>query len=143
MPVENLGGGNPYWWPKSAAGGVVEKFLRKTYTGDGTNLREIDLGDDYDLVEVRIKDGNRGAGLGHLVLAWASGTSYGVMRHDGGATKMLSSLGASAAASFKGKMTGADANKIQLGSSGSWDQGTNQSGTDYEVLGWKFSSIET
>ena len=137
-------GGRAYWEePAAAAGGVVEKFLRKTYTGDGTNIRQIDLGDDYDVVEVRIKDGNRGPGLGQLVLAWASGTSYGVTRHDGGSQKVLASLGASANASFKGKMTGADANKIELGTSGTWDQGTNQSGVDYEVLGWKFSSIET
>ena len=121
-------------------GGVLEKAMLRDYVGDNTNSREIDLGDDYQWVIVR-ELGNVGSGTVHNVLGWALTDSYNTL-YNAGSGDIRSTLGSGANSIFQGKLTGGDANKIKLGTSGASADGLNVSGRNYRILALKFSEVE-
>lgn len=107
------------------------------YTGDDANDRDIDLGDDYDIVLI-FEDSNL-VSANHLAMAYAVRDVKGCFIQVGSSTSVSHSTGSSSDTYWKGKLTGADANKIRLGGNGASPYGTNASGVDYRVLGLKLS----
>ena len=104
------------------------------WTGDGTNNREIGLGDDYDLVLVFE---NRSQGVtDHMAMCYALGGLYGTFSMKVAGTVAHVS-GASSDTHWQGKMTGADASKILLGNNGGSGYGTNRDTVDYRAIGFK------
>jgi len=122
--------------------GILSKVFCDTYEGDDSNDRVLDLGDDYDFVVVSLEE-SKTIGVSHLGMAYAVRTTYGLFYEDSvsGATRHRSM--ALTDLLWQGKMAGADANKIKLGSDGSSDQGTNNSGWTYRILAFKFGAVET
>lgn len=125
-----------------AFSGVIETGVSKhttvDYTGDGTNNREIDLGDDYDLVLIFLV-GTDPSG-NHMALAYALRTGvWGGFRFLWGSQWIRHDSGANIDNFWQGKMSGADANKIMLSAVGDDQYGTNRTGRDYRVLGLKLS----
>lgn len=118
------------------SGLVASQVIQGTtvdWAGDDAHDREIDLGADYDVVLV-FENRNVSGGW-HLSMAYALGDLYGLFYNPGVDTNHMS--GTDGAARWQGKMTGADANKILLGSDGTSNQGTNKSGVNYRALGLK------
>jgi hypothetical protein len=107
------------------------------YVGDDANDREIDLGDDYDVVLV-IEDSNV-ATANHLALAYAIRDAYGVFFYFSSTPAATHRCGSGGSQYWQGKMSGVDANKIKLGIGGASPYGTNASGVNYRVLGLKLS----
>ena len=125
----------------AGGGGVSEKVLIRDYVGDATNNREIDLGDDYQEVHIYIAD-SFAINADHLAEVYAIGTVYGVLYNSGSTSTVRHSTMASGNSRWQGKMTGGDANKIKLGSSGASAGGSNASGVNYRIIAKKFSSVE-
>lgn len=112
-----------------------------TWEGDGTDDREIDLGDDYDLILIFLEE-SKAVNVDHLALAYAFRTAYGVMPNTSAAPNPVRHYSMAAAdAFFQGKMTGGDADKIKLGSSGGVTSGVNVDGETYRLVGMKFRGI--
>lgn len=121
--------------------GAPHKTLVDTYTGDSTNSRELDLGDDYDEVHICLLR-SIGATTGHLAEAYSIGAAFGVFYVSGG-NEVDHEAGSLGGDRYQGKMTGADANKIKLGASGGSAYGTNKSGWTYRIVARKAASVET
>lgn len=133
-------GPNAYWIPVSV-GGVVEKVLIRDYVGDGTGSRIIDLGDEYDEVEILLNE-SRAENNDSLVRAYALGTFFGTLVVQGSGSYVFRRSMANAVSYFQGKMTGADSTKIKLGNSGPEIRGTNVNGLNYRIIAQKFSRVE-
>jgi len=119
--------------------GGLEKAIDHTWEGDDNNDREIDLGDDYDFILIFLEE-SKDQIDNHLFLAYALRTCYGLAWNT--ATSIVRNRTmAPVDILFQGKMTGADANKILLGSTGNSDAGTNSSGWTYRLIGFKFGSM--
>lgn len=121
-----------------AFSGILETGVVKStvvdWTGDDANDREIDLGDDYDLVLVFAQSAFGSAE--RLGTAYAVRAFYGIYYND--TTNYIKHLlGAIADTYWQGKMTGADANKIKLGSSGASQEGCNRNTGSYRAVGLK------
>ena len=114
---------------------VMTKVLIDTYTGNGAANREIDLGDDYDEVHIYL-DTSKQYDVLHLAHAYAIRTTYGAENHQ------YHRSGASANLIFQGKMTGADANKIKLGT-GATDESTNRNTWVYRIIARKYANVES
>jgi len=110
-----------------------------TWEGDNTNDRVIDLGDDYNLILIFL-DESKAENVNHLALAYAFKTVYGSFFEDSTGVRTQHESTAAANAGWQGKMTGADVNKIKLGSNGSANYGTNYLNYTYRLLGLKFVS---
>jgi hypothetical protein len=119
-------------------GGAIEATVIHDYTGDNTHNREIDLGDDYDLIFVVTRD-SRAASVDHAAWGYAIQTVYGYMREDGPNARMQHWAMGAGNSYFQGKMTGADANKVKLGSNGPLAAGLNVAGNLYRIVGLKFA----
>ena len=132
-------------WRAPAAGGILEKFYTVDYVGDGVNSRILDLGDDYDEVEIRMRN-NFLTTANHLVLAYANmnaartSSLHGVSYNDGASSSMRHHNAASSDPLFQGIVTG-DTNKIKLGTSAANMGGTNVSGQAYRITARKYSTI--
>lgn len=122
---------------------VVTKVLIDTYEGNGSNNREINLGDDYDEIHIYLEE-NRAADVYHLSEAVAIGTYYSNRGNWVGNAwgDLTYSMGASDQY-FQGKMTGGDVNKIKLGSVGTQLFGTNYNGFTYRIIAKKYASVES
>ena len=120
----------------------VNKVFCDTYEGNDANNRELDLGDDYDLVLIFLEESMDG-GATHLALAHAVKTTYGFFYHNGAATETRHNAMAAGNGGWQGKMTGGDADKIKLGSVGAAAEGTNKSGWTYRILALKFGTVNT
>ena len=116
-------------------------MLIRDYTGDGSNSRELDLGDDYDFIEIRTR-GSYASGTNHGPLGWALRDIYGCANENGAGGYMSHRTNAQADLLMQGKMTGGDVNKIKLGSSGTNSGGYNESGVDYRILARKYSTVQ-
>ena len=137
----NVADGKTYQYTGSAWVELLGAVLIRKYTGDDTNDREIDLGDDYDYIEI-FADESKTRTVDHLVRAWALlDDNYGIIAEDGAASDARSYVHSNGDSRFQGKMTGGDVNKIKLGSAGSTLNGTNASGHLYVIFGRKFSAI--
>jgi hypothetical protein len=112
------------------------KVIDHTWEGDDTNDREIDLGDDYDYIAIWQEE--PGAyNADHAALAYAFRSCYGDF-YEHATSRCSHDAQGGVAYFFQGKMTGADADKIKLGSIGDSTRGFNQSGYTYRLLGRKF-----
>ncbi len=125
----------------SAGGGVLSKVLIDTYLGNDWNDREIDLGDDYDEVHIYLEE-DKNYNAHHAVEAYAVRGTYGHSWNHATITAVHASM-ADANPYFQGKMTGADVNKIKLGSEGDWATGTNVGGNTYRIIAKKYSTVQT
>jgi hypothetical protein len=115
---------------------TVLKVIDHTWEGDGTNDREIDLGDDYDFIQIWQEE--PGAyNADHNGLAYAFRTCYGNI-YEHATSRASHNAMSDANYHWQGKMSGADADKIKCGSGGSSIRGVNYSGYTYRLLGMKF-----
>lgn len=129
-----MGTGGAYWLDL----GELEAVRILDYTGDGTNNRQIDLGDVYDEVEIRTRE-NKAATGGWVVQAWALREIYGVLHYASNALKALA--GVTGAALWKGFTAGRD--KVDLGTDGSANSSTNASGERFRLRAKKFRSVRS
>lgn len=120
--------------------GGVEASIDHTWEGDDSNNRVIDLGNDYDLIEIT-REESAGASSNHLVMARAFRTEFGVSYANGAGQTVRHASMAAAGSYFQGKMTGVDANKIKLGTTGSSSYGTNITGQTYRLRGIKYKGM--
>lgn len=121
-------------------GGIVSKVIDHTWTGNNANNRVIDLGDDYDFILI-IMETNKGPTSRGPGLFWALWTAHGgISDYTGSYAQTFAGTGADTM--WQGKLTGGNANKIQLGSTGSLAWGTNCNGYVYRLIGFKFSAVE-
>lgn len=126
--------GKLYYWTGSAwKQGLVEKMIDHTWEGDGLDDREIDLGDDYDLIFIFYEEAT--SGMSTWGIAYAFKTVYGIV---GETSETMSG----ANDNFQGKMDGADINKIKLGGNAGSTVGTNRSSKSYRLIGFKFLDME-
>lgn len=133
------GGSGAYWIP-SAASPAISKVLVRDYTGDNTNSREIDLGDDYDYVQIVMGREGITDATPHLHHAWALGTDAWGISYQ--LSQQESVVGTSANSWWAGKMSGADANKIKLGANGTLNIGCNYLNRQYRILAMKFADVQ-
>ena len=126
------------YWEKLPA---IPAVLVRDYTGDDVLSREIDLGDDYDVVMITVNE-DRGYVQDGLALAQAVRDQYWVLANINSADAVRFFSLASADSMFQGKMTGADRTKIMLGSSNGSDT-TNKLGFDYRIRAYKFSGVRS
>ena len=130
-------------WINALASAAGTVGLNKVYSGTGANNREIDLGDDYDLVLI-FSDSSLAGNADHCAMAWAYKTSYGCFSNTGASNDVRSRVAASANTYFQGKMfTSGDEDKIKLGSGGTQQEGTNLSGRDFRIMGLQFGTLDT
>lgn len=120
--------------------GSIGKVLIRDYTGDDTNDRVIDLGDDYDRIEIRPRSSWTTAHW-HMAFAIAIRTAYDLTYRTN--IEMKHECMAAANNHWQGKMTGGDANKIKLGAIGNDSPGTNKIAHDYRILAMKFSEVQS
>lgn len=124
-----------------AFSGVFETGVAKStvvdWTGDDTNDREIDLGDDYDVVLVFPRAGH--GALAHLCTAYALRDIYGAYIFATVVNAVTHTSGSHGETYWQGKMSGADVNKIQLSKVGNSPYGTNASGVTYRALAVKLA----
>lgn len=121
-------------------GAKLAKIFIDTYTGDNANSRELDLGDDYDEIHIVV-----GGDVGYtpkLISAWAIQDNYGSGTHFNYGNNQYQS-GTNADTIFQGKMSGADVNKIKLGSTGNGNMGTNYLNRVYVIIAKKYADIQT
>lgn len=124
------------------AAGKVSRVLEFTWAGDGTDDREIDLGDTYDLVMVWAS-GSFDPMTTHMAMAYAFGQyTYGLFRQDGASGRALHCVGAGADYYWQGRAS-TGPTLVRLGSMGSRPDGTNYVGRQYRALALKFSGMET
>jgi len=119
---------------------AVEKVLIRGYTGDDTNDRVIDLGDNYDLILI-FGIGSYTYVQDHAILAYALGTCYGSMIDAMGSGMGHHSShqeGAAGNAWFRGKV----ANTIVLGSAGTLPYAFNAAGRSYRIFALKLRKVE-
>jgi len=122
-------------------GAKLCKVLIDTYEGNGTNNRELDLGDDYDEVRIYLEE-NKDYIADHLAEAYAIGTTYGISLHRSGSDVEHRSMGI-CNEMWQGKMTGGDVNKIKLGSNAGYDFGTNENGWTYRIVAKKYCDVQS
>jgi len=115
---------------------TILEVLDHTYEGDNTNDREIDLGDNYDFIQVWLEEPDSYAS-DHGALAYAFRTCYGVF-YEHATSRCSHDAQGSNKYFWQGKMTGADEDKIKLGTIGSSNRGFNESGRTYRILAMKF-----
>lgn len=133
--------GKHYYWNGSAwKRGLVETVVDHTWEGDDANNREIDLGDEYDFIQI-FEEEAKASNVDHLGMAWAFKTYYGGLYNIGGSSDVRHTSMASTDVQFQGKMTGVDSTKIKLGSSGNLAQGTNFLNMTYRLIGFKFQDM--
>lgn len=139
--AETLGPGA--YWIKGA--GVLAAVLIRNYTGDGLNNRIIDLGDDYNRVEIRLRSAED-LNTTHLALAttvYVGGVNVkDVLIENGGGQATEHRTMAFANPYWQGKQSGPDANKIALGSNGALAGGTNINTFLYTIMAWKYSAVD-
>ena len=123
--------------PASAALKLAGVLIRD-YTGDNTNNRVIDLGDDYDLVVV-FGASNAASTTQHGAVAVALGDTFNSMYRD--AADFFHTVGVSVTTNWQGKMPGADAEKIKLGGVGGAQTGFNNGSKLYRILALKFAGV--
>lgn len=116
----------------------VTDSVETTWEGDDEDNRIINLGDDFDQILIVVEE-PFGGNNSHPALAYALGTAFGVIIQIGGSFMNHISQ-TSAGAYFQGKLTGVDANKIKLGSSGSTPFGFNDGGNTYHLIGLKLAA---
>jgi hypothetical protein len=115
---------------------TILKVIDHTWEGDGNNDREIDLGDDYDLIFIWLEE-DSAYNEDHNALAYAFKTVYANF-YEHASYRTSHNCQADANYHWQGKMTGGDANKIKCGTGGSSNRGVNYSGYTYRLLGMKF-----
>ena len=121
----------------SPASGGISDVLIRTYTGDATGSREIDLGLAYDVVTIRQTSGNRNWNDQHLVLAWAQGAYYSTV-HCPASAMALHGGGVNVDARFQGFIP--DSTRVMLGVQGPQLDGSNALGVTYEIVAWRFTN---
>jgi len=128
-------------WIQIAPGaGVLAQMIDHTWEGDNTNDRVIDLGADYDFILVFLEE-TKAENVNHLCLAYAFKDVYGAFYEDATGVRTQHESMVASAASWQGKMTGANTNKIKLGSNGGANWGTNYLNYTYRLIGFKFTSM--
>lgn len=125
--------------------GLVEAISLQVYTGDNTNNRLIDLGDEYDLVIVVLSSPG-GAGVDHFQFAYSMPTDFagvllGALWNKGTGDQAQCAAGISANNYFQGIQSGADRTKIKLGALGTTNWGSNFLAWDYIVIAFKFGPV--
>ena len=121
---------------------AMTKVLIDTYEGDDTNDREIDLGDDYDEIHIYLEE-VRDYNEHHLAHVYIISNTYGSEAHDGTTNQVVHRAMSDANIHIQGKMTGADVNKIKLGSVGNSIFGTNYNGWTYRIIAKKYANVQT
>lgn len=117
---------------------MIDNILIDTYTGDGTNNRIIDLGDDFDEVYIYLERDIVKEAHG-LAQAWAIRQTYGIIFEDFDDKSAAAVMMAGANAYWKGKLyTTGNESKIQLGSAGGNAWGTNKNTWTYRIIAKKF-----
>ena len=119
---------------------IVIKVLIDTYEGNGTASRELDLGDDYDEIHIYVEE-NVASTTTHMAEAYAYHTTYGVY-YVGSADEVDHAGMSQANGYFQGKMTGADVNKIKLGT-GTGTSGSNGIGYTYRIIAKKYQNVQS
>lgn len=137
MPQEER---NPAYWEAAGGGGVLGAVLIRDYAGDHANNRVIDLGDDYDRVEIHLRSA-KDLNTSHLALALAILTTYEVSVEDAVTRAVEHRTMSFANPYWQGKMTGVDANKIKLAADTTKAGGTNKAGFDYTIIAYKYSTV--
>lgn len=133
------------WMSKWNKGEVdmLEKILIDKYTGDGTNNRELDLGDIYDEIHIYNCESIDKEEAGELT-AWAIRNTYGLIYEDLDDKVAAGETDGAADNFFQGRMFSAgDENKIKLGSDASNKRGTNYNGWEYQIVAKKYRAIVT
>ena len=92
--------------------GKVSKAIDHTWEGDNNDNRVIDLGDNYDWIEVYVEEAYAASSY-FIALARAFRTSYGTIWAASSDDLRCFSM-SSGNNAWQGKMTAADANKIKL-----------------------------
>lgn len=115
----------------------VDLVAIRLYTGDDANNRVIDLGFIADAVVVVLGTSKSNTD-NHMVSAYALRTYYGASYDRAGADDVTHYTMASANPYFQGLMSGADASKVKLGSSGATLYGPNVATWLYAILAFRF-----
>lgn len=121
---------------------ILKKVFMDTYAGNDADDREIDLGDDYDEIHIRLM-GDNSLAENHAVEAYAFRDTFGVYFYTTTGDHVRHYTGTDTVNTFQGKMAGADANKVLLGAVGTNAAGFNLSGENYHVIATIYSSVET
>ena len=121
----------------------VQKFagvLIRDYTGDDSHNRVIDLGDDYDVVCIITGEGHSYNST-HPAVAFACRDYYYTFVSNNILAGVRHYANAPSNSNFQGKMSGADATKIKLGSTGTKQDGTNDGTKVYRIYAFKFAGV--
>lgn len=118
--------------PIAGAGVII-----RLYSGDAQNDRVIDLAIDYPLLLI-FQLGNLVESGDHLIMAYALRTDHGALFRS---TSVKHAGGTGVDNRWQGKMSGDDATKIKLGSTGSLSAGTNYTGCQYAIVGFNWADI--
>lgn len=110
----------------------IKKVLEYDYVGDGNADREIDLGDDYDYIQLWR---NENVTIADVALGGFAFRSFYDYRQNSVSVGGTQTYHKAEASYWLGKMTGADKNKIKLGTGVS--VGLNGSGVNYKIFAMK------
>lgn len=122
---------------------MISKVLLDTYTGDNTDNRIIDLGDNYDEVHIYLETPRDSDQL-HIAEAYAFSLTYGTIQERDTIDKAIHMSGEYADLFWKGKMfSGGDETKIKLGSNGDSKRGCNYTGWIYRIVAKKYRVIHS
>lgn len=117
---------------------MISKILLDTYTGDGSSSRILDLGDDYDEVNIFLEEAKSKLEV-HLISAYAYLSTYGASYQEDADGNAQHVSQAEADVYFKGKMfTSGDETKIKLGGGGTNRRGTNFNTWTYRIVAKKY-----
>ena len=122
-------------------GGVVERAIDFAYVGDGAQNRDLDLGDDYDLVFIWLEE-SQDITANHLAWAYAFRECYG-WAWQGAAADMRHRAMAAANLGFQGKRAAPNNNQVRLGNRVAPAQQVdcNFLSWNYRLIGIKFRSM--